>query len=132
MSKSIALILSMLLFFQSFGITVGDIVQIDELMEHAQFHNEHYGDNLFVFISKHYGELKAEHNKDHQEERDDHEQLPFQQQSQLNSLQVLTCLNSAIGIACMDFTENKTHTFFYIEPSSKLFAEGLFEPPRLV
>ncbi len=53
-------------------------MQLDELIEHAQFHKQEYGDTFFVFPSKHYGELKAEHSKNHQEEQKDHEQLPFQ------------------------------------------------------
>ncbi len=63
---------------QSFGLCFDDMVQIDEFIEHAQFHSEAYGDNVIVFISKHYGELKADHEKDHQEEKEDHEKLPFQ------------------------------------------------------
>jgi hypothetical protein len=63
---------------QSFNLGPSDILQLDELMEHAQFHKQEYGDSFFVFLSKHYGELKEEHTKNHQEEQHEHEQLPFQ------------------------------------------------------
>ena len=66
---------------QSFGVHYDDIVQLDELIEHAQFHSEQYGDNMIVFLSKHYGELKADHQRDHQEEKKDHEKLPFNHSS---------------------------------------------------
>ena len=60
---------------QSIGIHLSDLVQLDEFIEHAQFHSKEYGDNVFVFISKHYGELKAEHDAQHKEEQEEHQQL---------------------------------------------------------
>ena len=77
---------------QCFGLSIKDIGQIDELIEHAQMHNQEYGDNIFVFISKHYGELKAAHEKEHQEEKEDHEKLPFKQQSSITAMNVFVLL----------------------------------------
>ena len=66
MIKLFSISLSFLILLQSFGISFNDLSQIDEFIEHAQFHSEQYGDNVFVFISKHYGELKTDHDKEHQ------------------------------------------------------------------
>jgi len=129
--KLFSISLSFVILIQSFGIGLADLTQIDEFIEHAQFHSEQYGDNVLVFISKHYGELKAEHNKEHQEEKEDHEQLPFQQHSHISSIIasfVVTTYKEEIKTA--EFSEFKAHHFYYQEPSSSLHLEGLFQPPR--
>lgn len=130
MRKLFSTILSFLILNQTIGIGLSDLTQIDEFIEHAQFHSEQYGDNVLVFISKHYGELKAEHTKEHQEEKEDHEQLPFQQHSQVSSVTpfVLTTYKEEIKTA--EFSEFKAHNFYYQEHSSSLHLEGLFQPPR--
>ncbi len=89
MSKLLSISLTLSILFQSIGFCPNDMVKIDEFIEHAQFHSEQYGDNILVFIAKHYGELKATHEKEHQEEKKDHEQLPFQHQSHLSVVQIL-------------------------------------------
>ncbi|SIR33258.1 hypothetical protein SAMN05421797_11077 [Maribacter ulvicola] len=117
---------------QSLGVHYDDIVQLDELIEHAQFHNMQYGDNVIVFLSKHYGELKADHQRDHQEEKKDHEKLPFNHsgashisiadvflntyKSELNEVQIL---------------ENSDGNFYYQAPSSSLHSQGILQPPRV-
>lgn len=115
---------------QSFGMSFSDLSQIDEFVEHAQFHNEQYGDNTIVFIAKHYGELKAAHEKEHQEEKEDHEQLPFQQYSNMYSISVFVLNTSKNELKILEFPEFRTHNFFYQAPSSSLHSEGLFQPPR--
>jgi hypothetical protein len=116
---------------QSFGMHVNDVSQIDKFMEHAQFHNQQYGDGMLVFIAKHYGELKADHAVDHQEEKEDHEQLPFQHHSHLSSSSSFILNSFKEEFKCMELPEFKEHNFYYQEPSSSLHLEGLFQPPRL-
>ena len=116
---------------QSFGISLSDIAQIDDFIEHAQYHSQQYGDNVFVFISKHYGELKADHDKEHQEEKEDHKQLPFQHQSHMSSIAVLLLNTHRTELKTVEFSELNTHQFYYQAPSSALHSEGLFQPPRL-
>ncbi|WP_238934580.1 hypothetical protein [Aurantibacter crassamenti] len=122
--------MSFVFLFQTIGITASDMVQIDEFIEHAQFHSEQYGDNVIVFVSKHYGELKADHDKEHQEEKEKHEQLPFQQHSHVSSLTAFVLNSNKEDFNTSEFSEFKTHTFFYQEPSSSIHSEGLFQPPR--
>ncbi|WP_299363434.1 hypothetical protein [Winogradskyella sp.] len=130
MSRLISILLSGFILIQSFQITLEDIMQIDELIEHAKFHKQEYGDNFFVFLSKHYGELKAEHSKNHQEEQTDHEQLPFQFQGQ--STIVFAFLSSNCNT---DFTEFKINisaesNFHYLNLYASLHEEDLLQPPR--
>lgn len=112
---------------------MNDCIQLDEFIEHAQFHNQEYGDSFFVFVSKHYGELKSEHNKEHQEEKKDHEKLPFQHHRHVSSIAVLSFgVPNIFDLIAPDFPDCKSHNFFYQESSSSLYLEGLFQPPRLV
>ncbi len=78
MKTLIAISLSLLVFFQSAGLGMADILMLDKLVEHAQYHSENYGDDFFTFFEKHYGSLKAEHQLNHNEEKQEHEELPFQ------------------------------------------------------
>lgn len=123
--------ISLLILTQSLGFHHNDIAQIDEFIEHAQFHSEQYGDNVLVFISKHYGELKAAHDREHQEEKEDHEQLPFQHQSHLCAVADFILTPKKEVFKSPEFSEFKTHNFHYQAPSSSLHLEGLFQPPRL-
>ncbi len=112
------------------NVSANDLVRIDDFIEHAQYHYEEFGDNLFVFISKHYGELKEEHNKTHQNEQSQHEQLPFNH--------VLGSHTSTIFIA--DFIEKEkistpigqelSHQFFYLFPATSAASVDIFQPPK--
>lgn len=130
MNTLFSIVLSSIILLQSFGLHVDDLVQIDEFIEHAQFHSEQYGDNVFVFISKHYGELKAAHDQEHQEEREEHEQLPFQHNSQTFSVTDFTFNNTALALAGLVFPESKSFNFYYKAPSSSLHSDGILQPPR--
>lgn len=129
MSKLFSISLSLIIVFQSIGITFIDIVQIDEFIEHAKFHSEEYGDNVFVFISKHYGKLKVDHEKQHQEEKEEHEQLPFQNQYVSITFFTMFLAKTEFDIFC--FTKYNPHNFYYKEPFSFLHSKDLFQPPRL-
>lgn len=120
-----------MILIQSLGMTVHDIGQIGKFIEHAQYHSEQYGDNVFVFISKHYGELKVHHDLEHQEEKKEHEQLPFNQQSQLCAISAFILITPVEDIHSFEFSEFQSHNFIYQEPSSSVFKEGPFQPPRL-
>lgn len=115
---------------QSLGLGVCDIAKVDEFIEHAQFHSKEYGDNVFVFISKHYGEQKAEHDREHEEEREDHDQLPFQHHSHVSSIVAIVLNAHKEDLKSVVFSELQKHQFYYQAASSSLHLEGLFQPPR--
>lgn len=131
MKTLISIALSVLVLLQSFGIHMDDMVQIDEFIEHAQFHSEQYGDNVFVFISKHYGELKAAHEKEHQEEKQDHENLPFNGHSQLSLVSAFVVGSFSSELNQLEILEFKSLNFHYQAPSSSLHSEGILQPPRI-
>jgi hypothetical protein len=54
MMKIIAIFLSNLVLLQSLHIDLKDINKINVLIEHAQFHQEKYGDSFIEFLYEHY------------------------------------------------------------------------------
>lgn len=131
MSKLISILLSGVILIESFHVIAEDILQLDELLEHAQFHKQEYGDSFFVFLSKHYGELKLDHNKNHQDEQSDHEQLPFQCQGHSSTLIAYLQFNSSSlfnGIEVLNSTSETN--FHYLNLYASLHEEELLQPPR--
>lgn len=130
MTKLISIAVSLLILVQSFNIHFNDIIELDELIEHAQFHSVEYGDNFLVFISKHYGELKAEHSQKHQEEKEEHEQLPFQNQCNTTSLSAFVLNQAADYPVEIDLAFDCDSNYFYQASYHSLAQDGLFQPPR--
>ncbi|AOW21399.1 hypothetical protein [Urechidicola croceus] len=126
MTKLISILFSSLILVQSFNISFEDLSKLNVLLEHADYHQETYGDSFFEFLSEHYGDEIAQHQNDHKE----HEDLPFKHKHQ-------TCahVNTA-------FTFNKIYfeigsqpiltipsNFFYKESSSSFEKPSVFHPP---
>lgn len=129
--KLLSVLSAFLILFQSVNISLGDLSRMDEFLEHASFHKEQYGDNLLVFISKHYGELKAEHEKNHQEEQHEHEKLPFQHQSCTHHLaNVCVLFSSGPDKVKVDGESEDTANYYYLQSDSAGFRSGIFQPPR--
>lgn len=129
-SKLIAIVLSGFILIQSFHLGAEDLLQIDELIEHAQFHKQEYGDSFFVFISKHYGELKTEHSKNHQEEQKDHEQLPFQCQGHSTTIMASLPHNNCNAFGVFDIISISESDFYYLNLYSSLHEKELLQPPK--
>ena len=132
MTKLISISISFIILIQSFGIRLYDVLQLDAFIEHAQFHSEQHGDNVFVFISKHYGELKLDHEEKYHEEKEEHEQLPFNHN---NSSHVLSMASFIINtfkseLKLVDYPEDIEANFFYQESRSSLHKLGLIQPPQ--
>ncbi len=130
MSKLFAIVLSTLILMQSLRADYDDIVQFDELIEHAQFHKAEHGDNFFVFISKHYGELKEDHSKNHQEEEKEHDQLPFQCHDHIMAIAVFVIQKPFSKIEVLELPLFKKNRFHYQSSLSTLHKKGLLQPPK--
>ncbi|MBT8271454.1 MAG: hypothetical protein HKO90_02175 [Flavobacteriaceae bacterium] len=128
--KLLSFILSALILVQSLSFSFEELSQIDELIEHARFHKAEYGDNFLVFLSKHYGEQKSQHERDHQEEKEDHEQLPFNCQNQLLTSVVFFVQGNPVTVSSSVFKTNEESLFYYISPISDYLKKGLLQPPR--
>lgn len=131
MSKLLAILLSGVILIQSFHVMAEDFLQLDELLEHAQFHKQEHGDNFLVFLSKHYGELKLDHSENHQEEQSEHEQLPFQCQGHPSTFLAYLQFNSSSFINGFDALNSTPETnFHYLNLYASLHEEALLQPPR--
>ncbi|AUP80166.1 hypothetical protein [Flavivirga eckloniae] len=132
MNKLFSIVVSLLFVFQSSNVHFNDIVQIDELLEHACFHKKQYGDNFLVFLSKHYGNQKEEHSKKNQEEKEDHRQLPFQHQGHVASVMVFVIKQHPIQLEHLHLEANqvKIDNFYYQMPYTSLYNSRVFQPPK--
>ena len=107
--------------------------KLDELIEHSVFHSDEFGDSFFVFLSKHYGELKLEHTDDYQKGNEEHENLPFQQhQCQTASAYNLVLNHIDLDLQKEFFIDNDKVTFYSQNLYSSYYIEGDFQPPKFV
>lgn len=125
-----SMLLSVLMLLQSLHITFTDLVQLDELLEHAQYHKQQFGDNFITFLSKHYGTEKEAHSQEHQEERPQHEQLPFQQLAHLSGAHLFIMRKPGFEFAWVPESPGNSPIFYYQPMRSSPFQSGVFQPPR--
>lgn len=130
MTKFVSIFISSLVLFQGMNINLDEFTQLDELVEHAIYHAEEYGDDIFVFVSKHYGELKEDHNKNNDEERNDHEQLPFNHQYSPHFISVHILEAAPLADLRIDEISVKTN-FLYLEINSFFEKSNVFQPPQI-
>ena len=131
MTRAISLFLSLLLLLQSARISFADLVRLDELIEHARYHQQQFGDNFLTFLSKHYGSQKEDHSRNHREEKPQHEQLPFQQLAHMTGAYAFTLRQPLPELVFPpDYPGDRQPGFFYFRPGSAGFKSGVFQPPR--
>lgn len=130
MSRLITILFSVLILIQSFQIGMEDLMQLDELFEHAQFHKQEYGDNFFVFLSKHYGEQKAAHTEHNHKEQNEHEQLPFQCHGHYVSILAIVQVPFQPSISTFEITTSSETNFHYLNLYASLSDTHLLQPPR--
>lgn len=132
MTRLTSILLSSLMLLQSFNFAVSDLIQLDELLEHATYHRQQFGDSFLTFLSKHYGDQQERHQQDHREEQPDHEQLPFQQIPQHISGHSQFYMPGRLHWESLqDNGETQSHNFFYLSGSPVVHTDGIFQPPRL-
>lgn len=133
MIRLTSIFLSSLMLLQSLHFGVTDLMQLDELLEHARYHKQEFGDSFLTFISKHYGDQKKEHQQDRQEEQPDHEQLPFQQiPQQISAHSHFYVPGRLLWDSLPEKGESQSHNFYYLSGSPEVYTDGVFQPPRLV
>jgi hypothetical protein len=132
MIRVTSILLSSLMLLQSLHFGVSDLMQLDELLEHAKYHQQEFGDSFLTFLSKHYGDQKMEHQHDQREEQPDHEQLPFQQiPQQISGLVHFYVPGRLLWDSLQENREPQSHNFFYLSGSPEVYTDGIFQPPRL-
>ena len=130
MSKILSILLSSILLVQTAGISASDVLHFDDLIEHAQFHKTEHGDSFITFLSKHYGDQKSEHSQKHEEEKNEHEQLPFNCQGQFVVISALFINQPLFETNNIDFSKEKESNFYYQSSFSSLHKQAPFQPPK--
>lgn len=130
MNKIVAIGISLLILLQGANIHLKDLVELGDLVEHYQFHNEEYGDDFMVFVSKHYGELKESHSEKHKEEQKDHENLPFQHQSHCSIQHVFVVDSNNFIEASSEIALVVKGNFHYQISYSHIWDDSPFQPPK--
>ncbi len=107
-----------------------DIFLFGRFVEHAEYHSENYGDDFFTFFEKHYGTLKIEHQKNHNEDEQEHQELPFQHTS-CNHL-VAEVILTAFEIPLLKpvISSQTASNFHYQNLYSSLEKSSIFQPPK--
>lgn len=126
----VAISLSFLVFFQSVGIGISDVFMLTDLVEHAKFHSEEYGDDFFIFFEKHYGALKIEHQETQQGENHDHEKLPFQHNNCNHLLTEVIVIGYEFPLQKTVISYPTKHHFYYQDFYSFLEGASIFQPPK--
>lgn len=131
MKTIVAISLSFLVFFQSVGFSISDIFLLNDLVKHAEYHSEEYGDDFFTFFEKHYGDLKAEHENSHQGEKSPHEKLPFQHNSCNHLVAEVIFVGYEFALEKSVVSYASTPHFYYQDLYSFLERASIFQPPKI-
>lgn len=126
MTKLIVILLSNLILLQSLNIGLETFSKINVLIEHAQFHQETYGDTFTDFLIEHYGD-KEIITKKHKE----HGDLPFKQDCvNHNHLPSVFTLNTQIFELKETLAIQIQQNYFYKESFSLVEKSSIFQPPK--
>jgi hypothetical protein len=126
-TKLFSILLSGFILVQTLNIQTKDVCKFNELVDHFQYHVNNYGDDVFTFFSKHYGELKDKHRENH--EKEDHNQLPFSQNINLNYLTVFILHKIRFAVA-EKLIHSQTSNFYYLENYTSIERSDIFQPPK--
>ena len=130
MANIFSILLSGLIFFQSFNVGVTNYTKLITMIQHLDYHQENFDDNLADFVSIHYGSEQILHSEDH-EHKNEHENLPFKKESKTSQNAPIDFIinNSSIIINNNSFSEISIN-FLYREMHSTYKKPNVFQPPK--
>ncbi len=131
MKTGIAILLSVLVFFQSAGLGLTDIFLFGRFVEHVEYHSQNYCDDFSTFFKKHYGSLIDEHQKNHNEEKQEHQRLPYQHSANIHMAGELILVTFEFPLLKQVVFGNNTSNFHYQNLYSSLENSFIFQPPKL-
>lgn len=118
------------MLLQSFDVHASDVLSLGAVLEHAQFHEAEFGDDLFTFYQKHFGSSSEDHVAHQHQEK--HEKLP-QHDNLCSSVAHVFIVNPSnnIAVEANNLNELKLN-FYYLEGISFTLAYDFFQPPIFV
>ena len=107
-----------------------DILEVDALFRHLEYHLSSEGDDLYSFLAKHYGSQKVDHEHKSQSDNQNHEKLPFKDKAHQNSNTVVMALTSNTSRDLVESTISSRSKFHHEDTYSYLQQKDFFQPPR--
>jgi hypothetical protein len=130
MTRLTSILFALLILSQSAAFGMSDIFRLGDFMEHASYHAENYGDNFTDFLAKHYGNLKQNHKKEHPDEKQKHEKLPFQHDSCHHSILLGYAIPYYSLTKKAEIPSQRASIFFYLDLYSSFRTGTIFQPPK--
>ena len=129
--KVSSFILSLLVLFQSFNFEIADVNKVSNFISDINCHIQE-GESFAEFIADHYKNNSESHeHKGTLHEHDDHGELPFKHQHLDSHIQLVFVFFSTDFETKFEENIASNNIFNYREPSSNLFSDSLFQPPRV-
>ena len=128
MSKFLSILLANLILLQSLNVNLESFSKLNVLFEHAQYHQEKYGDTFFEFLTEHYvnDDYKVTKHKEHKD-------LPLKQDAQnLNQLPTDFTLNSLLFELKQNIAVQLQQNYFYKDSYSLFEKPSVFQPPKFI
>ena len=127
--KSFAnILLATLILFQGMFSYVDISFQLEELLQDYKIHQVKYGDDLQTFISKHFGDLREQHQEQHKKEHQEHHHHDI---NDVNLHVDYVCFKNYIKVPKKDTIFFKTDNFRYKNLFSTFEKQKIFQPPRV-
>jgi len=128
MKNTVIKIAAVFILFQGMFMYANFSFVLGEIWEDYQLHQVKYGDNLTTFLSKHFGELKEQHQEQHKKEHQDHK---HNHEMNLSIHIDMLCDNSFDFSTEISTVFYKEHNFHYKDLFSNFEKQKIFQPPRL-
>ena len=126
-----SLILSLIVLFQSLSLEITDINKLSNFMNDVNCHIQE-GESFAEFIADHYKNNSDTHeHKGILHKHDDHGELPFKHQHLDSHIQLVFVFFPNDFEIKFEEKISSNKNFNYSEPSSNLFSDSLFQPPRV-
>ena len=107
-----------------------DVLKLSNLIEHMELHESVYGDDIFSFLSKHYGDQTEEH-KEQRKGSNEHQNLPFSHNVSMDAASLFIFDESMMKLILSVAPDVKRSNFYYYNFYSFLENTDIFQPPRI-
>lgn len=126
------MLLSVSILIQGLNIHLSDMIELQVLLKHLEEHQASYGDDLFTFFDKHYGDLRQEHDQEKHEGSTEHEKLPFKHKVYQLSMSILINSFNRSERDPDPVPIVSVQNYFYLDNYSFLDQSDIFQPPKFL
>ncbi len=128
MKNLIVTYLAITILFQGAFLYANIFFQLEEVIQDYQLHKKKYGDNFQTFFSKHFGNLKEQHQEEHKKEHQNHK---HHNDMELNVNIDYLCLNTSFKLNDKIEINTKKTNFYYKDLFCLFEKQKIFQPPKV-